>query len=424
MQKPISLYIASRYARSSQNGKFIGFISLFSTLGIALGVTALIIVVSVMDGFETILKQRMLGAVPHISVYLEEESDANNKQKITKDNQTLLTDVEQTLNRLALQQQVIQTLPLVQTQAIVQMPNDLKGVLLHGVSSFEQIPVAVQEFLVQGEWQQLLTQKYGLVIGRYMAMEYGLAVGDEVRVLISGASHYTPLGRMPAQRKFTITGIFETQSEVDQQLMLTRSTDLNRLLRRPADQYDGVRLVLKDPFDAPKISQDLAQLLTRDSYHIENWHKTHGKLFDAVKMEKNMMWFMLSLIIAVAAFNIVSSLVMMVTKKQGEIAILKTQGMTGKTIARIFTLQGAYNGVLGALIGGTLGILITSNINTLTSMTGVNLLGVPGVGLPIDLNLTKVSIILLFAMLLALLASIYPARKAASLKPADVLRYE
>lgn len=418
MQNSISFFIASRYARSSQSGKFIGFISLFSTLGIALGVTALIIVVSVMDGFEGLLKQRMLGAVPHITITQQAELDNSSP---------LLPMVEQAIEKnLAVHQQnnILQVLPLVQTQAIVQMPNDLKGLLLQGIASPDAIPYAIKDFLVQGSWQELLDDKYGIVIGRYMALEFGLSVGDQVRVLISGASHYTPLGRMPAQRKFTVVGVFETQSEVDQQIMLTRSEDLNRLMRKPREHYDSVRLVLDDPFIAPQLSEQLHKVMSKPSVKIENWHKTHGKLFDAVKMEKNMMWFMLSLIIAVAAFNIVSSLVMMVTKKQGEIAILLTQGMTRQTIRRIFTWQGAFNGLLGALLGGTVGTLVTLNLNTITAFTGVNLLGVPGVGLPINLELTKVVTIIFFAIGLALLASIYPAKKAASLKPADVLRYE
>lgn len=419
MQIPISLFIASRYAKASQGGKFIGFISLFSTLGIALGVMALIIVVSVMDGFEGLLKQRMLGAVPHITITTKQH-----EPKLSNSQDDFLAHINKTVQNLALDSQVIQTLPLVQSQAIVQMPTDLKGMIVQGIQDKQHIPVAIKDFIVQGDWPSLFDQRFGIVIGRYLAMEFGLGMGDQVRIIVSGASHYTPLGRMPAQRKFTIVGIFETESEIDQQLILSRSEDLNRLMRKPKTDYEAIRLVLNDPFIAQNVSKQLMSKLPPEQYSVENWHKTHGKLFDAVKMEKNMMWFMLSLIIAVAAFNIVSSLVMMVTKKQGEIAILKTQGMQNATIARIFTLQGAFNGVLGATIGGVLGTLLTANLNTLTSIAGINLLGVPGMGLPIEINPLKVIVILLFAVVLSLLASIYPAKKAASLKPADVLRYE
>ena len=383
---------------------------MFAMAGIALGVMALILAMSVMDGFEGLLKERMLGAVPHVTVA------PRNQQEMDVD------EVSRAVTALGLETDVRQTLPLVQTQAIIQLPADLKGVLVQGVQSVESVPVSLASSV--SDWSSFFEHKYGLMIGRYLAIEYGLTVGDKVRLLVSGASHYTPLGRMPAQRNFTIVGIFETQSEIDEQLILTRSQDLNRLLKNKPGHVQSVRLVLEEPFEAPRISQSLDQALESSRYRVENWHKTHGKLFDAVRMEKNMIWFMLSLIIAVAAFNIVSALVMMVTKKQNEVAILKTQGMTSLTIAKIFTLQGAYNGVLGTIIGGILGALLSLFLNDIMSATGINLLGVPGVGLPIEFSPAKLVMVMIFAFVLALMASLYPASKAARLKPADVLRYE
>jgi len=371
---------------------------------------SLIVAISVMDGFEALLKQRMLGAIPHVTITPKADSSS------------IVADVESVIKNLKLEDDVIQTLPLVTTQAIVQLPSDLKGALAHGVSDISSIPVGLKHTLPETEWENFLDHKYGMLVGRYLAMEYGLSVGDKVRLLISGASHYTPIGRMPAQRNFTIVGFFETESEIDQQLILTRSQDLNRLMKRRPTDVQAVRLVLREPFDAPQIANVISKQLTH--YKFENWHKTHGKLFDAVRMEKNMIWFMLSLIIAVAAFNIVSALVMMVTKKQNEVAILKTQGMTSSTIAKIFTLQGAYNGVVGSLIGAVLGAIVALNINDFMLATGINVLGVPGVGLPIEFSWLKLSYVVVFAFLLALIASLYPASKAAKLKPADVLRYE
>lgn len=262
------------------------------------------------------------------------------------------------------------------------------------------------------------------MIGQYLAMEYGLSVGDKVRLMISGTSHYTPIGRMPAQRTFTIVDLFHTESEIDKQMVFVRSQDLNRLMKKPPMHNAGIRLVLNDAFSASTLADALSQYYPAPNYKIQNWHDTHGKLFDAVKMEKTMMWFMLSLIIAVAAFNIVSALVMMVTKKQNEVAILKTLGMTPNTISNIFIVQGAYNGILGAIIGGGLGAFITLNLNAFMNITGVNFLGVAGVGLPIDFSWIKLTYIVSLAILLALLASIYPAKKASQLMPADVLRYE
>lgn len=410
MKFSTNLLIANRYAKSSKGGKFVSFISLFSMAGISLGVLSLIIAVSVMNGFEALLKQRMLGAVPHLMVGQGENSETLSQIK---------TQITQQSNELG----VAQVLPLNQAQAIMQLPADLRGILVQGIGQESEVPIGIEPYLTTGSWPRLFETKYSIYIGRYLAMEYGISIGDKVRLLLSGASHYTPLGRMPAQRNFTVRGIFETQSEVDQQVVFVRARDLNRLLKQPQGSSDGLRLILEDPFNVAQISQNLKQSLPADT-KVEDWRKTHGKLFEAVKMEKNMMWFMLSLIIAVAAFNIVSALVMMVTKKQNEVAILKTLGMTSSDIKLIFTLQGAYSGIVGALAGAILGALITLGLNPFIEATGMNLLGVPGIGLPIDFQLSTVLLIVVFAFLLALLASVFPARQAAGLKPSEVLRYE
>ncbi|WP_299268680.1 lipoprotein-releasing ABC transporter permease subunit [uncultured Psychrosphaera sp.] len=413
MNLPISLQIGLRYSKAAKDGKFISFISFFSMAGIALGVLALILVMSVMDGFEGILKQRILGAVPHVIIEPEQ----------TK-NQLTVAQFNKTVEGAEFTNNVIQVLPLVQSVAIMQLPSDLKGVMAQGISGNDSIPLGVTEHLAQGSWSEFLDFKYGVVVGQYLAMEYGLGVGDKVRLMISGTSHYTPIGRMPSQRTFTIVGMFQTESEIDEQLIFVRSQDLNRLMKKPPKDNAGIRLVLNDAFLANDVAQKLADYYPAEDYKIENWHDTHGKLFDAVKMEKTMMWFMLSLIICVAAFNIVSALVMMVTKKQNEVAILKTLGMTQNTISNIFIVQGAYNGILGALFGGGLGAFLTLNLNGFMNATGLNFLGVAGVGLPIDFSWMKLFYIVSLAIVLALLASIYPARKASQLMPADVLRYE
>ena len=196
------------------------------------------------------------------------------------------------------------------------------------------------------------------------------------------------------------------------------------MLKQQPTSNQGLRVVLKDPFKAQQVIELLRQNHQFNHYDITSWHKTHGKLFDAVKMEKNMMWLMLSLIIAVAAFNIVSALVMMVTQKQGEIAILKTLGLTNLDVAKVFTLQGALNGIVGACWGLVLGSALCLTINPLMDATGINILGVPGLGLPLDFSLLSASLIGLMAIGLAILASLYPAHRASKLLPADVLRYE
>lgn len=411
MKLPLSVFIGLRYAKASKDGKVLGFVSLFSIAGIALGVMALILVVSVMDGFEGILKKRILSAVPHIVIKYDQ-------------NQVSTEYITKTLTTLERKQHITQVLPLIESQAIVQLPGALKGVMAQGLVDENNVPAAVSEQMLIGSWPQFFNYNYGVVMGQYLASEYGVTIGDRVKLMVSGASHYTPLGRIPAQRNFTVVGVYSTESEIDQQLIFTRARDLNKLLKKPVDSQAGVRLVLDDPFLSQQIISELNQLLADKPVTLTDWRESHGKLFDAVKMEKTMMWLMLSLIVAVAAFNIVSALVMMVTKKQSEIAILKTIGMNPSQIRRIFTFQGAYNGILGTVIGGLLGGLLCFAIAYITQSTGSGMLGLPELALPMAFNPIKFLVIVVFALLLALVASIYPAKKAAMLKPADVLRYQ
>lgn len=416
MNLPISLIIARRYAQASKDGKFVGIISLFSKAGIAIGVMALIIVISVMNGFEGVLKKRILTSVPHITLTAKNVNDS--------DNTNLESQAHLIAHLKSTSDQILQVLPLVETTAIMQLPNDLKGVKVQGIQDENSIPLGVKDVLVFGQWATFFETEYGIIVGRFLALEKGISIGDKVRLIVSGASSYTPLGRMPSQRNFKVVGFFETESELDQQMVFAKSSNLNRLLKQQPTSNQGLRVVLKDPFKAQQVIELLRQNHHFSQYDITSWHKTHGKLFDAVKMEKNMMWLMLSLIIAVAAFNIVSALVMMVTQKQGEIAILKTLGLTNLDVAKVFTLQGALNGIVGACWGLVLGSALCLTINPLMDATGINILGVPGLGLPLDFSLLSASLIGLMAIGLAILASLYPAHRASKLLPADVLRYE
>lgn len=409
MNLPVSLVIARRYAQASKSGKFVGLISLFSKAGIAIGVMALIIVISVMDGFEGVLKQRILSTVPHITL------QKNSSDSVSYPELATLVDASVHIK---------QALPLTETTAIVQMPNDLQGVMVQGIAGKEYIPLGVKNVLVNGDWDTFFDTEYGLIIGRFLALEKGLSIGDKVRVIVSGASSYTPLGRMPSQRTFKIVGLFETESEIDQQMVFAKSANLNRLLKKSPEYFQSIRLVLDDPFEAITLIRDLDEKGMTNGLTVQSWHRTHGKLFDAVKMEKTMMWLMLSLIVGVAAFNIVSALVMMVTQKQGEVAILRTLGLTRSNVAKIFTAQGILNGFVGASWGFVLGTGIALLINPFMAATGINILGVPGLGLPIEYSVAKAVGIVIISIVLAFAASVYPARRAAKLMPADILRYE
>jgi lipoprotein-releasing system permease protein len=405
---PLCFLIALRYAKNKRSSGVINFITLFTVLGITIGIAALILVVSVMDGFEAELKSRILGTVPHVSIHKEDMALEKTKQLAAELN------LSSTIN---------QQLELVESNAIVQVPDNLVGLLIQGIRDTDSIPKPLMNSIRIGQWDSLFKQKYGIVIGYQLANKYNIVPGDKVRVLLSGVSHYTPIGRMPAQRNFEVVGIFQTGSDSESQTAFVNSPALNKLLKRQPTANDGIKLMLQDAFLAEQIAKQFQMSLGED-VSVTNWKQTHGSLFSAVKMEKNMMSIMLFLVIVVAAFNMISSLVMMVTQKQSEIAILKTQGLTAKNITMIFVLQGSYNGLLGTLIGVGLGVIMVFGINPVMQATGIQLLGPVGIGIPILLSWQKVIFVAFFALLLALAASIYPALKAAKVEPAEALRHE
>ncbi|MFT4929837.1 MAG: lipoprotein-releasing system permease protein, partial [Phenylobacterium sp.] len=296
----------------------------------------------------------------------------------------------------------------------------IEGVMLQGV--FKDHFAPIKQDMVVGQWRNLYEKKYSIIIGHYLATKLRVSVGDTVRIMVAGDSNYTPIGRMPRNRKFTIVGIFNTGSEIDDKVIFTAGKDAAKLLRLKDNRISGIRLYLKDAFAAPQMSAQLQQQYP--ALKVTDWRQSYGKLFSAVQMEKKMMWVMLGLIIAVAAFNIVSALVMMVTEKQGEIAILKTQGLDNITVQKIFIIQGLYNGLWGAVAGALLGIGITEIINPVMAFFNINVIGAGIDGLPILMHLSEVVIIAVSAVMLSFIATLYPAYKAANIKPVEVLRYE
>ncbi|WNO61203.1 lipoprotein-releasing ABC transporter permease subunit [Rheinheimera sp. MMS21-TC3] len=397
MQLPVSLWIGLRYSKSRKGNAFISFISLFSIAGIFLGVMALTIVSSVMNGFEGDLKKRILGVIPHIIV----KTDPNNLawQDALKANKS-----------------VLQLNPFLQAEALVQAPSQLSGAMIQGVT-LDALPHFMQQSLIQGSWQQFSSQRYAVVLGRGLAEQLKVSVGEQVRLMLATAGSYTPMGWVPRQRLFTVTGILDTGSDVDSAIVVTALADLQRLISQ--QQTSAWRITLADPFMAPILAEKLAK---NPKLQVSDWRQSHGNLFSAVAMEKGMMSLMLLLIIAVAAFNIVSALVMMVTDKQAEIAILKTLGMTDRQLFNIFAMQGVSNGVFGAVTGALAGLLLSWQLNTILSALGVHITSVAV--LPVDIQLQQVVLILLSAVLLTLLAVWYPARKAVRVNPAEILSDE
>lgn len=402
MQLPVSMFIGLRYSRSRKGHAFLSFISLFSLAGIFLGVMALTLVSSVMNGFEAELKKRILGVVPHLVITADANTSDRWQQQIKQ------------------HPQVLQLSPFLQTEALVQAPRQLTGVLLQGVN-VDDIPDFMRSALLLGNWQQFANERYGVVLGRGLAEQLEVSVGDKLRFMLPQAGSYTPMGWVPRQRLFTVAGILDTGAEVDKHLAVTLLDDLSRLLSAQQTKTQW-RVTLDEPFAALQLSTEFSRQFASDKLQIKDWRQSQGKLFDAVAMEKAMMWLMLLLIIAVAAFNIVSALVMMVTDKQGEIAILKTLGMNDNQLFRVFAIQGLSNGISGAVLGLLAGMLLANWLNEIMQLFGLSL--APGVRLPVDIQPVQLAVIFLSALMLTLAAVWYPARRAVNINPAEVLRDE
>ncbi|QJR79506.1 lipoprotein-releasing ABC transporter permease subunit [Alteromonas pelagimontana] len=397
MFHPISAFIALRYSTAGKHNSFVSFINFFSVAGIALGLMALIVVLSVMNGFEDQLKQRILGIVPHIVV---------------------LADADD-IPELATLPGVTKTMAYTETEGVVQAKTGLRGVQIQGIEPEKMEQSIVARHLSIGRFTDLKSGDFRVIVGRALALQLDIHPGDTLRLLITGASVYTPFGRLPSQRLVTVSGIYNVGSQMDDKVLFMHLDDLTRLLRQAPDSAVHTRLFLADAFDY----QLTLDALPLSEQQVENWRERQGPLFDAVKMEKNMMFMMLLLIIAVAAFNIVSALVMVVTEKQGDIAILQTQGMNGRKIMSIFILNGLFNGLKGAGIGLVLGVVVASQLNLLLSIMELPLaLSADGQGVPVDLRWTQVLGVTFFSLLLCVVASLYPASRAMRVNPATALQ--
>ena len=422
MFQPISIFIGLRYSRSKSHTGFVSFITFFSTVGILLGVAALITVVSVMNGFEGELKKRILGIVPHVIVSDFSAIDTSAEQKRPWQNlrEELLTKPH-----------VLRVTPFLESEALIQSAKGLQGVLVQGIMpKFEQKNI-VSTHMVSGSMEMLSTQSYSLVLGQSLANKLQVGLGDEVRLVLPNKSVFTPMGRIPVQRVFTVAGIFHIGSQVDDAMVYVDSRYGAKLLRRTGDGIDKLRLYLDDAFNAKTVVKNLEQeqqntqhSKTLDSINFSTWDESQGALFSAVKMEKNMMWLMLSLIVAVAAFNIVSALVMVVVEKQAEIGILQTLGLARIEVIKIFITQGMVNGLWGVSLGGLLGVILALNLNSILLVVGANLFGLGMQDLPIKLEWFDVLTIILSALAMSFLATLYPAYQASTTQPAQVLRNE
>jgi len=418
MQVPYELSIGLRYTRagrrSGRRNGFISFISALSVAGITLGVAALITVLSVMNGFQKEVRDRMLGVLAHIEILV---------------GRSPMLDWQPVLAEARKHPQVVDGAPFVAGQAMLTRDSAVRGVLVRGIDPALEARVA--EFassMHRGSLDDLAAGSFSIAVGRELAAQWLLALGDRI-TLIAPQGTATPAGLMPRLRQFTIVAIFDSgHYEYDSSLVLMNHQDAARLFR--IEGVSGVRLITRNMMEAPAVARDLARTL-RSDYLIRDWSAENRNWFAAVQIEKRMMFVILTLIIAVAAFNLVSMLVMTVTDKQADIAILRTLGATPGAIMRIFMIQGSAVGLLGTFLGLGLGVLLALNVGpvvaTLEQWLSVQVLpkGVYFIDhLPSDLHWRDVVTIGLTSCTLALLATIYPSLRAASVKPAEALRSE
>ncbi len=415
MLTPYELFVGLRYTRAKRRNHFISFISITSMLGIALGVAALIVVLSVMNGFQKELRTRILGVAAHVQIVGMGGPLANWRQ------------VGDEARR---QPDVIASAPYIMAQGLLSHRQSVQGTIVRGILPANEATVAdITGHMRAGSLDNLAPGAYGVVLGNELALSLGVRMGDRL-VLIAPQGQVTPAGILPRLRQFTVVGVFEVgMYEYDAGLAFIHLQDAQKLYRL-GDSVTGVRLKLTELFDAPRVARELAQEIGDDVY-VTDWTRSHANFFRAVQIEKRVMFIILLLIVAVAAFNIVSTLVMAVTDKRADIAILRTLGAAPGDVMKIFIIQGALIGVIGTVIGVALGILLAINIDVIVpaieSVFSIQFLAKDVYyisDLPSDLQLEDVAAIALTAFALSLAATIYPSLRAARINPAEALRYE
>ncbi|MES4613406.1 MAG: lipoprotein-releasing ABC transporter permease subunit LolC [Ewingella sp.] len=400
MYQPVALFIGLRYMRGRASDRFGRFVSWLSTIGITLGVMALVTVLSVMNGFEKDLENNILGLMPQALVTTAQGS--LDPQKINHDAVAGLKGVNRAV-------------PFTTGDVVLQSPGSVAVGVMLGVNPEEKDPLS--NYMVAVNQQVLQPGQYNIILGDQLAQQLKVKRGDQLRLMVTSVSQFTPMGRIPSQRLFTVAGTFAANSEVDGYQMLVNQQDASRLMLYPKGNVTGWRLYLNQPLDVDNLS---TQTLPQGT-EWKDWRERRGELFQAVRMEKNMMGLLLSLIVAVAAFNIITSLGLLVMEKQGEVAILKTQGLTRRQIMALFMVQGASAGIIGALLGAVLGVVLATQLNTIMPALGLML---DGGSLPVDIEPMQVVVIALVAMVIALLSTLYPSWRAAAAQPAEALRYE
>lgn len=409
----LPLFIGLRYIRAKRRNGFISFVSLFALVGMALGVFALIVVLSVMNGFDHELKQRLLRVVPH--GFLSTKSP--------------LVAWPALADQVAGTPGLIASAPYIEGQGLLSYAGGVKPIQIQGIDPHLEAAISVvDDYMLVGAMDQLQPGDYGIVMGSLLARYLGVTTGDKVSVTLPQVS-VTPAGIFPRAKRFTLVGVFEVGAQVDQFLTLIHIEDAKTLFRT-GGAVDGLHLKFDDIYRAPQGVQRLATTLG-DEFIAKDWSQTQGSLFQAVKMEKTVVGLMLGIIVAVAAFNIVTSLIMMVAEKRSDIAVLRTLGMSRSGIVKIFMVQGLSLGLAGIAVGVVAGVLtavwLAEIMSVVEKLTGLQVFD-PNVYfvayLPSQWQLADTVTVCFVAVTVAFLATIYPAYRASQIEPAEALRYD
>ncbi|WP_341305072.1 lipoprotein-releasing ABC transporter permease subunit [Pseudomonas sp. TMP25] len=414
MYRPLSIFIGVRYTGAKRRNHFISFISMTSMIGLALGVLAMIVVLSVMNGFQKEMSTRILGMVPHASI-------AGVKP---------LDDWQRVAAAARQNPQVQAAVPFAELEGMLSVRGAMQPVQLHGIDPVLEPQVSIiDKHMQQGRLSDLREGEFGVVLGEITARRFQLQVGDKLALIVPELSS-VPGGISPRMQRLNVVGIFKVGAELDSSLALIHVADAAHIQRMQPGQVQSVRLKLKDLYQSPQVAAQIVSGLG-EGYIASDWTLTQGSLFSAMKMEKTMIGLLLLLIVAVAAFNIIATLIMVVADKGADIAILRTLGATPAQIMGVFMVQGTVIGVVGTLIGAVLGIFAALNVSQLVGwverISGQQVMSSDVYfisNLPSQLLLSDVLLICGAAFTLSFLATIYPSWRAAQIQPADALRYE